>query len=266
MARPIIAKTWTDVVRIASDYPFHIFRGQGDSGWVLEPSLHRAIRARSYHDDCDIIEYALLRAFKRGIRRYISELPLEDDYVGWLSLMQHYGTPTRLLDFTQSYYVAAYFALISAQRDSALWIADLDFLLRSAGLSRPEGRHGIKSDWQPLANDAANTFLSTRLSDALSAAGENSELGVVPVEPFQQHDRLSTQQGLFLMPLDALGTIESNLRPVINRRHAPMKKVILREQLREDGLKHLREMNITAETLFPGIDGFARSLLHTQLG
>ena len=265
MPSPIIAKTWSDVVRIAADYPFHIFRGQGDASWVLEPSLHRAIRARSYEDDCDIIEYRLLRAFRRGAARYLTGLPTEDDLVGWLSLMQHYGTPSRLLDFTHSIYVAAYFALIDAQRESTLWIADLDFLLKRAGITRTVGRHGIKSDWQCDANHAANNFLNRRFATALAAAEENKELGVLPVEPFQQHDRQSTQQGLFLMSLDALGTIESNLKPHLRRKDVPLRKVILRERLREDGLKHLREMNVTAATLFPGVDGFARSLLHSEL-
>lgn len=265
MPNPIIAKTWADIVHIAADYPFHIFRGQGNAKWVLEPSLHRAIRARSFEDDCDIIEYDLLRTFRRGAPRYLSDLPGATDLVGWLSLMQHYGTPTRLLDFTYSIYVAAYFALIEAQSDAILWIADVDFLLKKAGISRTEGRHGIKTDWQPVTSQAANDFLNRRFANPITAAEENHELGVLPVEPFQQHDRLATQQGLFLMPLDALGTIESNLEPHLQRRDIPLRKVLLRAQLREDGLKHLREMNVTAATLFPGIDGFARSLLHTTL-
>jgi hypothetical protein len=43
-------------------------------------------------------------------------------------LIQHHGGPTRLLDFTHSFYVAAFFALERATEDVAVWAVNLDRL------------------------------------------------------------------------------------------------------------------------------------------
>jgi hypothetical protein len=216
-------------------------------------------------EDSDVVEYFLIREFRRGASRYLQETPEQADLVSWLSLMQHYGTPTRLLDFTHSFYVAAYFALIGTIGDSALWIVDPEFLFRAAGISRSTGRNGVKEEWEPQGNKLANDFLSARFASALTSAEQSDAKGVVPVTPIQQHDRLAIQQGLFLMPLDAFSTIEENLRPHMRTRDRPVKKFVLKQSMRFDAMDHFKSMNITAETLFPGIDGFARSLLHTQL-
>ena len=45
---------------------------------------------------------------------------LDDDF-HWLALMQHHGAPTRLLDFTWSPYVAAFFALERTLGDGVVW-------------------------------------------------------------------------------------------------------------------------------------------------
>ena len=48
----------------------------------------------------------------------------------WLSLMRHYGIPTRLLDWTHSFLVAAYFAVDDADkaRDCAIWALDFNLI------------------------------------------------------------------------------------------------------------------------------------------
>ena len=70
----------------------------------------------------------MLRQFQRRAHHYCKDLPDFDQKLDWLALMQHYGASTRLLDFSHSFYVAAYFAVENATKDSAVWAVNLDAL------------------------------------------------------------------------------------------------------------------------------------------
>src|SRR3989304_1877564 len=69
-------------------------------------------------------------------------------------IMQHYGAPTRLLDFTYSVYVAAYFAVEEAEDDCVVWAVDGPWVLQPSGaLLRSGGKTGTSKMLKPFIDD-----------------------------------------------------------------------------------------------------------------
>src|ERR1035438_2898982 len=103
------------------------YRGHADHTWHLEPSLARLKKLES--------EAQLIKQFKQNAFQFLDKAP-ETEWE-WIFLMQHYGVPTRLLDWTESALVALYFALYSRRAEQssvpAVWALD-PFALNSATL------------------------------------------------------------------------------------------------------------------------------------
>lgn len=88
----------------------YIFRGQENIKWELESSWIRLINERKKKNLVFPNEENLILKFqKTGLyQKYKNEIQCAWDV---LAIMQHFGIPTRLIDFTTDPFIAAYFAV-----------------------------------------------------------------------------------------------------------------------------------------------------------
>ncbi|MCI0565102.1 MAG: FRG domain-containing protein, partial [Nitrososphaera sp.] len=195
-----------------------VFRGQGDNEWGLKSSLERQIEAfgidssTAYH-----VERGLLRRFKRQCHHYIPDVPDEQDHLEWLALMQHHGTPTRLLDWTYSFFVALFFALDDADKNCcAIWALNTDWMKRPFESVLTSYREVLDKWTCDAAILQPDTFDKIFLRDSpIALAGA--------VTPQRMNQRLVIQQGTFLCPGDVSKSFETNLLALLSKDKAQSK-------------------------------------------
>jgi FRG domain len=224
------------------------FRGQANVVWPLDSSLTRYLKTYvGSADEWMSRENKILHTFKRRAHLLLPRTPDEGDTLEWLALMQHHGAPTRLLDFTWSPYVAAFFALEKAAKDdAAIWAI-------SSGPAVPNLRGYFISQ-------ILNEVLEVRHSKTRELVVPNSpreEIGqVVMGEPVLMNQRMTTQAGTFIIPTKRLDVPVEALVPG----SSVLRLRLVTQYLRKQTMEKLHNMNINNATLFPGIDGLARSL------
>lgn len=124
----ILADKWT---KDGPNGP-HLFRGQSNEDWELTPSLTRLFNDNGFTTQtAQNAERLILEEFQN---RYGSEddkcrTLKKSDLLFWWEVMQHYNTPTRLLDWSKSPYAALYFAISGCCKENgALFVMDAGHL------------------------------------------------------------------------------------------------------------------------------------------
>ncbi|MBQ4811107.1 FRG domain-containing protein [Pseudoalteromonas luteoviolacea] len=250
----ITIKDWADFERQLTHkhYRKWIFRGQSSFDWLLESSLSRAfaeannIRS-SYSSPRSGMainkrehEKVMIDRFRSNAHLYLQHLPPGDDELSWLSIMQHHGAPTRLLDFSFSPYIALYFALESGDGDAALYCINHNAL--------------AEADEEYFGKGKA--IVHSRVMDGEE---HKDDPCLYAFEPHFSNQRLLSQQGLFVAVNNLNYTHEESLTEY-NYKDSDLVKFKIPARLRYSGIRLLHRMNITATNIYPGLDGFCQSL------
>lgn len=245
-----------ELIETLNSLPNHfLYRGHANAEWALQSSLERIIGAKWSSEEAKKFEEFSLLQFKPKFHLYDHENVMPESKLAWLSIMQHYGVPTRLLDFTESPYVALYFALEAYDPHSSndLAIFALDY---SEIMNRSIEHISAKDD----AFKETRSSIYEKQDEIFEKVVDRFSYDIVWItEPRQLNARLDRQSGSFLLSgnrgLKIQEVLESD--PYSN---VPMYKYIVHRNLYQGVFALLRKMNITSKSLYGDLDGLARSI------
>jgi len=156
------------------------FRGLPLSTYDLIPSLYREVCYKKFEREITRDFYQNAGMFNGGVSYNGIDLLIE---------MQHYGAPTRLLDWTESCLVALFFAVeqYKITSDGRVWI------LRPRLFNK--AMHGIESIVMTNEVDLSQHMLN--LSDVLVKSVRCAN--PIAIKPMRSNSRILAQSGVFVL-------------------------------------------------------------------
>jgi len=216
------------------------FRGQKDHRWDLLPKIRRGYTRQQ--------EKLLTNLFYTRARTRHATCPTDDDYGGWLALMQHFGLPTRLLDWSNSPLIAAYFAVkypfdigvTGELTDAAVWVLEPHRLNESQG-------------YEPVFPPLNAKSVEEMIRPAMKGQ-DSSQIKVLAASPLEIDLRMFVQQGQFTVhvadePLNQVNGCEKWL-----------KKMRIPSQAISSMARDLDVLGIRLADVFPDLQNLATEI------
>lgn len=249
--------------------PFFLYRGENKANYKLIPSLYRegtqtGITVNLFLESST--ERGILHEFIGEAASYINHLNTDDRFT-WMEYAQHFGVPTRLLDWSANPLVALFFACQpSNEEDGKLYILNCDFY-----------RQILSED------NYKNVNGKTIKEAALNMIWEDQKGFLYPAtfKPYYIDKRMSAQSSHFMI----WGDCQQPLDKMIQRLELTKKGTALRFYKIEKGeqtqssfsdtalhhliipaesklriLRELDQLGINNATLFPGLDGIGKTI------
>jgi len=218
-----------------------ICRGQADAAWRLEPSIDRNIVPGTTYAQRLQEERGIVDDYREGVKNLLPDLETDylysenpDDLIKPGTVLQHFGAPTRLLDWTASPHVAAFFAVIERwdKVGTVWWYRQQSF--NDAALKERE-RLGVP-DPIALAFDHRRFMFA-----------EGSPAFVIPVLLSVPFPRAAAQQGQFTAA-SRLGLLHDDLLSDLLHPN-DFGRIDIPSALKRETVTALKVRNVTAKSL-----------------
>ena len=215
------------------------YRGEENASLTLVPSIQRSQKR------IDAERY-ITNDFYIRARQILDNPPEKHNYASWVSLMQHYGLPTRMLDWSQSPLVAVFFATETYKQtpdiDACVWVL-------APGLLNE--REGFGNCIYPIDADTTQEMLLP----AFKHAHHNPELKgkILACSSTENNLRMYAQHSNF-----TVHNSPDRLEDICDENM--LYKIIIPCERKEYFIESLRVFGITQGAIYPDLDHISSDL------
>ena len=230
-----VAATLTELREDGCIDPF--YRGQADAAWPLLPTLARiqpspALEGRLYDN----------------FRTYGGHLFPDASPWEVLLLMQHHGIPTRLLDWSESFAVALYFAVKQMKTAAAVWVLDPYKL----------NLHTLKTESVEYLETSFPSGYAAYFAPGMGQELQEFPAPIVSVATSRVDPRMQWQRAVFTFHADVTLPLEEKYPDAV-------KKIVIPASVRDEASSFLMLAGLNEASVFPDLDGIARHIKETEL-
>lgn len=244
---------------------FPIYRGQADSAWDLNPAVYRDNRFKYEKKYICEMERIVPEAFS-GMNR-----------IDKLIKMQHYGLPTRLLDFSKNSLVALYFACNKeSDKDGAVYeVHAMPMLHQDTVLVSVVMKYLFEYGNEFFDPDKFVAELSEEDYPGKFFADFKSRDGIYQVlssthgiYPMHTNERVRNQDGVFVLAGMDIKETEMGCYTFFPRVQTDIKtiwpesrRILIPKESKEKIMRSLDRIGINEKSLFPGLESAAKSVM-----
>lgn len=208
------------------------------------------------------MEYNILADFISDASRFIKDVP-SGDISAWLEIAQHFGVPTRLLDFTQNPLVALYFAC-----------ADLKEIQASVWIINEPVYNKIFFGEAPIVQASKSQFFVSKIvsdeivnQDFLPHENQNYIQYPWIYKPYYREERMDLQSSIFLLWGANRGELTAFMLPeyymfassiVTNKETGVIGNILIPGNRKRALIDQLNLCGINEKLIYPGLDGVGR--------
>ncbi|MCI1740637.1 MULTISPECIES: FRG domain-containing protein [unclassified Pseudomonas] len=224
------------------------FRGAGDYSHGLSPSLFRHPDVKNGSIDPIELEGRVIARLKQTSPPFLSAPPVTP--LDWMFMAQHFGVPTRLLDWSENPFIALYFALSSSKGNNTPCVWLLDPLQWTK-----QALNNINLPRIPDPADNATVRFIESLTDDLAPRTD-------PIAIYSNHTnpRIVAQRGTFTLFGRGLTAMENTTYA-----KSCITCLIVADQVKQELFKKILSIGYTHSVIYPDLSGLG-SEIKTSFG
>eukprot|EP01124_Arcella_intermedia_P027521 TRINITY_DN5403_c0_g1_i1.p1 TRINITY_DN5403_c0_g1~~TRINITY_DN5403_c0_g1_i1.p1 ORF type:complete len:630 (+),score=147.38 TRINITY_DN5403_c0_g1_i1:248-1891(+) len=257
-----------EITKSSNVHTKHVFRGLPNVNFALASSLQRLCKNSP---DIRSIEEQIVSSFQRYAHKH-KQVVSSSNIFDWLSYAQHFSTPTRLIDWSESPLVALFFAVSEGFEDKDGMVITLncekasnyfpDFYLptKNSGLLTPEEiQHKIRGS-DSFMLSALKEMNVTNASTRNVNMEDLEKLGKDPfllfMVPPSMDERITNQAGVFSF----LSKADASFDKWMLAHSDCFIRIVIPAKMKAEVRDKLDQSNINERVLFPGLRGTAQFL------